>query len=394
MARILVIDDDTSLLQMMSLMLKRAGHEPILANDGHKGIEIARRLHPDIAVVDIMMPDITGHEVCRILREDPETSDIPLLVLTALNQVDQREAAAESGADDFVNKPVTRDDLVGRVEVLLRTGPRNYPLPSPPPMPAPAAEPAPPARREAHPHPVAARVVTPGVTAVMGLTSGAGATTLAVNLALALAEGSRTCLVDLHPYDGRAAIHLRMAPPRSTWADLLDVPPGGDKRRIGAALSFDRGRGLALLAAPVEPTDRLLNPDQLGYIVEVLAEAFPQIVISLPMERNLMTAEVLCLARQMVLVMGEDPADLLPARERLQRIEAMGLPGDVLVVLSRTRPYGISTDDVVESINRPLAATIPYEPAQVQALTDGVPLIISQPGSLFAQSVRQLARQL
>ncbi|MGB4676977.1 MAG: response regulator, partial [Aggregatilineales bacterium] len=144
MARILVIDDDTSLLQMMSLMLKQAGHEPILANDGHKGIEIARRLHPDIAVVDIMMPDITGHEVCRILREDPETSDIPLLVLTALNQVDQREAAAESGADDFVNKPVTRDDLVGRVEVLLRTGPRNYPLPSPPPMPAPAAEPAPP----------------------------------------------------------------------------------------------------------------------------------------------------------------------------------------------------------------------------------------------------------
>src|SRR5690606_30860380 len=155
--------DDTSLLQMMSLMLKRAGHEPILANDGHKGIEIARRLHPDIAVVDIMMPDITGHEVCRILREDPETSDLPLLVLTARNQVDEREAAVARRAAAFVNKPVTRGDLVGRGEALLRTGPRNDPLPSPRPMPAPAAQPATPARREAHAHPGGARVVTPGV---------------------------------------------------------------------------------------------------------------------------------------------------------------------------------------------------------------------------------------
>src|SRR5687768_627342 len=152
MARILVIDDDESLLQMMSLMLKRAGHQTILASNGYEGIEIARREAPEAAIVDVMMPELSGYEVCRILREDPRTQDIPLLILTALSQREHREQAEDSGADDFVTKPVTRDDLVTHVEELLRTGARNMPAPleaAPPPVEqkpasqAPSAAPAP-----------------------------------------------------------------------------------------------------------------------------------------------------------------------------------------------------------------------------------------------------------
>ena len=103
MANILVIDDDASLLQMMSLMLKRAGHYPILANDGQEGIEAATRDQPELAIVDVMMPDLSGYEVCRILRGDPRTRNIPLMVLTALSQPEQRDMAMEAGADQPID---------------------------------------------------------------------------------------------------------------------------------------------------------------------------------------------------------------------------------------------------------------------------------------------------
>lgn len=408
MARILVIDDDASLLQMMSLMLKRAGHEPILASDGREGIDIAREQLPDLAVIDIMMPDITGHEVCRIMRQDPTTTDIPLLVLTALSQHDQREIAVEAGADEFVTKPVTRDDLVGRVEELLRTGPRNYPMPPIDPREAAART-----RQEAPPPEPVAEVLEEeeqgptieqgttcqsaplqGVTVVMGLSSGVGATTLAVNLGLTLAEAQRACIVDLHHADGRAAIQLRMVPPRATWEDLLNIEPGGDKRQVGGALTFDRQRNIGLLAAPLQSPTELLTSEQLEYILSVLTEAFPAIVISLPSEINDMTYTALCLAQQVTLIVGEDPTNLLSARERLYHLESFELPGRVRVVLNRTRPHGVAYEEAMQTVNRPFVANIPYEPAQVEAVTNGTPLIHSQPDSLFAQVVRQLAQQL
>lgn len=404
MARILVIDDDASLLQMMSLMLKRAGHEPILASDGREGIEIAREQLPDLAVIDIMMPDITGHEVCRIMRQDPATTDIPLLVLTALSQHDQREIAAEAGADDFVTKPVTRDDLVGRVEELLRTGPRNYPLPPVQPheqpyrprQEAPPAEPITSVLTEEAPaqKDVPCQLEPLPVTAVMGLSSGVGATTLAVNLGLALAETQRTCIVDLHHTDGRAAIQLRMVPPRATWEALLGIEPGGDKRQIGGALTFDRQRNIGVMAAPVQSARELLTPEQLEYILSVLTEAFPAIVVSLPPDLNDMTNTALCLAQQVVLVVGEDPTNLLTAKERLNHLASFKLPGKVRVVLNRTRPHGVSYEEAMQTVNRPFVANIPYEPAQVEAVTEGTPLIHLRPDSLFSQVVRQLSQEL
>ncbi len=209
MARILVIDDDASLLQMMSLMLKRAGHEPLLAQDGEEGINLARTKKPDMAIVDLMMPELSGFEVCRTLREDQATARIPLLVLTALSQAEQRELAEESGADDFVTKPVTRDNLVTHMDELLRTGPHRVPVPDDM-APAQAAPPAPPpsaaAPRSQEPEPstgpldrpyAGPQVAQPPVTplpliAVIGLSPGAGATTLAVNLGRALAQTQRT----------------------------------------------------------------------------------------------------------------------------------------------------------------------------------------------------------
>ncbi len=472
MARILVIDDDASLLQMMSLMLKRAGHTPILANDGLEGIEVTRQQSPDMVIVDVMMPDMSGYEVCRILRSDEETQNIPLLILTALSQPEQREWAEDSGADDFVTKPVTRDDLVKHVDELLSTGARNRPVPleSPPAIPAPGparpampqppapppvvsqsqapaappgfeelfgtqgAQPAPPRQPPAPqppapqqqapqqqapaaplgfeelfgtqgaqpaPAPVPVPAPTPApapaalpLIAVLGLSSGVGATTLAVNLGLGMMQFGRSCIVDLSTQGGQVAVQMRVVPPRATWADLARVEPGSDKRIIGGTLMIGHQAGVAILAAPLEPVRERLSGETLEYVYEVLSEGFQRIVVDLPQGLSAMTILTLREARDIVLVVGDNAADLMAAADTLATIEQLGLSGQQHLVLSRTTASGSTTEDVMAALNRPLAATIPFEAQQALAVGQGMPLVMSQPDSLYSRTVLQLARQL
>lgn len=414
MARILVIDDDASLLQMMNLMLKRAGHEPILAENGREGIDIARRDKPDMAIVDIMMPDLSGYEVCRILREDPNTKDIPLLILTALAQPEHRDQAEDSGADDFITKPVMRDDLVRHVHELLRTGARTVPAPlehlkpaasdlpkpTPPPVSAeqqPAAQkPAAPAPAPTAPKPPVSPQPSPGfpLVAVMGLSGGVGTTTIAVNLGLGLMQFGRSCIVDLNNMAGQVAVQLKMAPAKTTWVDLINISPGEDKRRIGGALVMDRQIGVAIMAAPLKPVQQRLSEESLKYILSVLSEGFRRIVVDLPPSLEPMSTAVLRNAQHIVVVVGDTPPDLMTAPSALAALNELQLTGRQHIVINRTRPQGVSHQEVMQALSRPLAADIPYEPAQVEALTQGKPLLMSQPRSPFSQAILYLARQL
>ena len=421
MANILVIDDDTSLLQMMSIMLKRAGHTTVLANDGKQGISVARDQHPDMVIVDVMMPDVSGYDVCSTLRKDPSTANIPLLMLTALSQPEHRGRAEDSGADGFVTKPVTRDDLVKHVDELLKTGPRNFPeftdtkmppvqeaaaqpaAPPPPPPPgfgqadAAPAMPAVPQGFTPAPSPVQRPPTGPlgalPVVVVMGLGSGAGATTIAVNLSLALMQYGRTCLVDLSNRVGQVAVQLRIAP-RGTWQNLAGFSAGTDKRMIAHALTMDHPSGVAVIAAPSNPVQERLNSATLHYVFSALAEGFSRIIVDLPMELDATSIATLNEADHICLILGNDPSDLMAVPNMLHTLEAMRLPGQIHISLNHTRPHGISYESAMQTVNSPLAVDIPYEPLQIDALSSGAPLLMSQPGSLFARTVLHLARLL
>jgi DNA-binding response OmpR family regulator len=127
MARILVIDDDESLLQMMGLMLKRAGHEIIQRLDARSGVEAVLNEAVDLVIVDVMMPEVNGYQVCTFLKQDARTKHIPVMILTALNEAEQRDNAEDAGADSFVTKPVTLEILRAEVNNLLTNGPHNKP---------------------------------------------------------------------------------------------------------------------------------------------------------------------------------------------------------------------------------------------------------------------------
>lgn len=415
MAQILVIDDDTSLLQMMSIMLKRAGHTPILASDGNEGIEIAKRDHPDMVIVDVMMPEISGYDVCRALRKEQVTKGIPLLMLTALSQAEHRGRAEDSGADGFITKPVTRDDLVKHVDELLKTGARNFPdftdtLPpipeavaAPPPaaMPQEAPPPPPPGFAPALPgtgpfgtaKPATGPLTSLPLVVVMGLGSGAGTTTLSVNLGLALMQYGRTCVLDLNHRAGQVAVQMRVAP-RGTWLNLLSFTANSDKRMIGQALTMDHPSGMGLIAAPPSPVQDRMSTASLHYLFAALAEGFIRIVVDLPLDMDATCIATLNEANHIVLVLGNDPSDLVSVPNVLSTLEAMRLPGQVHIALNHTRPHGISYESAMQTVNMPLAADIPYEPGQIDALSTGKPLVMSQPASLFSRTVLHLARLL
>lgn len=388
MARILVIDDDRSLLKMMKLMLEKAGHVPVLASSGREGIQSAIDEHPDLAIVDLMMPEISGYEVCRQLRENASTANIPLMILTARSQPMDRQMAVDAGADDFVTKPITRDDLIDHLAKLLAEGATNFPAPQ---AAGSGSEPeAAPITNVFYPQEMVGDLPVIGVMALRG---GSGATTVAVNLGLGMMQHGRSCVVDLGDVPGHVAVQLRMLPPKSTWLNLVDAGPQPDPNLIGASLMMHSSQ-VAVMAGPTVATEERLSADVLSHVFTVLSEAFKRIVVDLPMHMDATSSSVLRMAMHVVLVVSDDVAILQTAAEDLRAIDALGLAAPQHIVLNRTRPGGVPFNQAVEALGRPIAFELPYEPNQTAATAKGLPLVMSEPASDFSQAILQLASML
>ena len=119
-ARILVVDDEPDIVDILSHNLVQAGHTVVSAHDGATGLAAAKGARPDLIVLDLMLPDIAGTEVCKRLRLDPATRSVPILMLTARADEIDRVVGLELGADDYVTKPFSVREIVLRVGAILR----------------------------------------------------------------------------------------------------------------------------------------------------------------------------------------------------------------------------------------------------------------------------------
>jgi len=116
---VLVADDDEDILQLVSFRLERAGYTVVTAADGQQALAAARQHQPDLAVLDVMMPGLNGYEVTRQLRADPATAAIPVILLTARVQEADVSRGFEAGADDYLRKPFSPQELRARVQAIL-----------------------------------------------------------------------------------------------------------------------------------------------------------------------------------------------------------------------------------------------------------------------------------
>ncbi len=118
--RLLVIDDEQSIVDFIRLGMRYEGFRVEEAGDGVMGFDLAQRLLPRLIILDVMLPGMDGIEVCQRLRESEATADIPILMLTAKDEVRDRVTGLESGADDYLTKPFSFEELAARVRALLR----------------------------------------------------------------------------------------------------------------------------------------------------------------------------------------------------------------------------------------------------------------------------------
>src|SRR3972149_10459780 len=215
--RILVVDDDPIIIQITAKVLSVAGYEVFKAASGPEALKQVDDIRPDLIILDVMMPEMNGYEVCRRLRSLTTTAHLPIMMLTAQESVEEKVRGFEAGADAYMIKPFQPPALQARVKGLLRRA-----------LPAEGGAPQ----------------LEGKVIAAFSLRGGVGVSSLTANLATGLAQvwNLPTVLVDLSLMAGHSALMLNLAQ-RNTWADLTRMPVEEIHAELVGALLMPHGSG-------------------------------------------------------------------------------------------------------------------------------------------------------
>jgi CheY-like chemotaxis protein len=118
-AKILVVDDDVTVTQLLKMLLSVAGHQPTTINDSNEALEMMAQLHPDLITLDLMMPGLTGFELCELLHNDPRFDTIPILIVSARDDTESMEKAYQAGASGYITKPFGVETLIQKIAELI-----------------------------------------------------------------------------------------------------------------------------------------------------------------------------------------------------------------------------------------------------------------------------------
>jgi len=127
-SRVLIADDNPQGVELLEAYLTGTGYETQVVSDGEETLRKVHEWHPDLILLDIMMPKISGFEVCKRLKADPQTANIVVLMVTALDQHSDIDRAVEAGTDDFMTKPINKAELLLRVKAALKSRQQPRPL--------------------------------------------------------------------------------------------------------------------------------------------------------------------------------------------------------------------------------------------------------------------------
>lgn len=119
MKKILIVDDEADIIEILQFVLEAQGFECITALDGEEGLKLARESNPDLIILDVMMPKMNGYKICRLLKFDEKYKNIPIFMITARSQDKDKEIGEETGADEYITKPFQVDYVIEKVKSYL-----------------------------------------------------------------------------------------------------------------------------------------------------------------------------------------------------------------------------------------------------------------------------------
>ena len=366
MANILIIDDDKSILRLLEFTLQRAGHTVATSVDGGQGLTSAIDAPPDLIIVDVMMPGMTGYEFCQQARATAVLENVPILLFSARFQAVDKETALKAGATDYLSKTTSPNNLLKYIAELLP----------------------------------AYSALTSQNTALglFSLRGGSGLTSLAVNLAAYIAHSQNrpTSLIDLARLGGHTALMLGLRPTSSISQALDALKHEVTADNIKPYL-LHHASGLDLLTSiPAYDHELLLTDGRLKQLVTTFKSAFEFTVLDIPHILEATFAPTLQLFNKLTLVLSPDRPSIQSTTMALQGLARLGIPDNKikLVVNYTLSSHALPLEAIQDAVRWPILSIIPFDPAMITAVNEGSPLVLSQPQSHAAQAIINLAELL
>jgi pilus assembly protein CpaE len=373
-AKILIVDDDLDTLRLVGLMLQRQGYQISAATNGQQGLDKAFDEHPDLILLDVMMPDMDGYEVTRRLKQNPNTANTPILMFTAKTQLNDKVTGFEVGASDYLTKPTHPSELQARVRTLLASAIEKK-------------------SRE---------LVNAGeqgyVIGVLAPRGGLGTTTLAVNLAAGLLHRTKSDVIVAEMLPGQGGLALEMGLNLGKGlVDLLllnrtsEITP--DKMRDTL---ISHGSGLRFLLASDRPRDmHLIN--QTGHyeaIVPMVAGLARFAVLDLGVGIQPFTQKILPYCHEILIVFEGTQNVIVHTKALVDDIAAMGINKKNIHAVLNNRVRSdtqLPSSQVQARLDYEIVGTLTPAPELfAQATRMQTPAILCQPDSLTSRQMNKL----
>jgi pilus assembly protein CpaE len=370
-AKILVVDDDPNVQRLLQYTLKQEGYDVVVASDGAEGFRMWAAEAPDLILLDVMLPKLDGYQVAAKIRaEEGPTTHVPIIMLTAEREVEQKVRGLRAGADDYLIKPFHPAELMARIKSLLaRFAPRDALVGRPP---------------------------LGRVLALYGAKGGVGTTTIAINAAIALHRelGRKVCLIDGNLQFGDHRVFLDLGLDRKSIVDIVTAPSIDQDLIRQVLVKHDSGVDL-LLAPPSPETAELVTSDHLPAIIDQLRGLYDYILIDIDKRLDDVNLGILEAAETMFVVMTADLSCLKNVRLVLETISHLGYEaGKIQLVLNRSNAFtGINVKNAEGALKRTIDHQIVNEyRGAISALNTGAPFMLTKADSLLGRSMLDFAR--
>jgi pilus assembly protein CpaE len=376
---VLIADDSIDTLRLTGLIFHRGGYEVQTARSGAEALQKVESLRPDLLILDVMMGDISGLDVCQQVRANPAIAQTPIIMVSAKSFIDDRLSGFHAGADDYVAKPADPQELLARAKALLQ--------------------------RSHYGQKRTSRIIT-----FVGAKGGVGVTTVALNTAAMLvSQGKSVILLELRAHRGSLALFLGLNTPQDL-CELLSLETDAVTRKEVTSRLVRHPTGLRLLLAPQQPTTQPLTTEMVTAILKALSAEADLLVLDLPGVTCQGAHAALLESDQILLVTEPETLALATARADLDVLSSWGaLDRTKVVVVSRTpdeitlakgeierrlAPEAAESDKGKKSTSL-IVATIPAagEPLQ-EALRLREPLAVAMPNLSASKLFGQLSHWL
>jgi len=378
--KVLVVDDDLNIQRVLVFTLKQEGYEVHVASDGQAGVEMAASIQPDVILMDVAMPKLDGYAATQQIRAAEQGRRVPIIMLTAEADVEQRVRGLRAGADDDIVKPFHPLELIARIKALLARSGGG-------------------AQRQR-----VEKATLGRLACFYPAKGGVGTTTIAINTAIALATRlkRKTALIDANLQFGDERVFLDLGLDTASMVNAI-TEPDLDADLLKKLLVSHHG-GMDLLLAPPNPEQADIvverqrqDPGALSNILGLMRRAYDYTLVDMGKTIDDFNLQLFDEADVIFVVMTADLSCLKNVRLVLETMDSLGYErGKAQLVLNRSNAYtGINVDNAESALGRKIDYQIINEyRGAIGALNSGEPFMSSRPDGPLGQSVSKFAREI